>query len=374
MERRVSHYKERASRTPLEILREFTDCPFMGCSRYYPVKDESKNMVVRAYFAVDNVTLEEVVIKLIERGKPCSPNVVNELQVHWLSYGHPYIAELKDVFVTDSYLAIVMRFVPGLALDAVIERHGALSEETARSVFQQLLLAVKFLHDSGYMNRDIKVNNIIYDDMTGSIALQDFMYSRHDQINSDPREAFRGLPYTAPEVLVGKEGEQADADGNRNVWEMGVCLFKMVTGKFPFERPGDGKPSYRTVPIVISRISRMEYNIPESLSETLKDLLNRIFVSNTKERIDLEHIMAHPWVNEAPWPCSVDSIRERMSQVRCPVTKEKLDEMVEASQRRSHVAPLGETSNADVVDRVCDSVTDDVMLEESSRERIRDIL
>lgn len=364
----MSRFPEKSSLTKSQLLDYFGDCPFLGHSPYHPIKDESKNMVVRTYFAINSKSKEEVVIKLVERGKPFSELVANELRVHWLSYGHPYIAQLKDVFLTPGYIAIVMEFVPGFDLDRLIGQRGPLAEDVARGVFQQLLLAVKFLHDGGYTNRDIKVNNIIYDDCSGSIALQDFMYSRHDQVNSDPREAFRGLPYTPPELLSG--GSKVDYGNSANAWELGVCLFKMVTGKFPFEKPGDTKTTYSTIPVVIQRISRMDYTIPDSLSESLKDLLKRIFVPSTSQRILLEDICAHPWVNNgAPWPHTPDEIREIMQRATCPIDRQTLETLIAEAKTSQGTQGNGTKET----ESLCDAVTDDVLLEASTKERIEEM-
>jgi serine/threonine protein kinase len=368
MDRRVSRFPEKSSLTKAQLLDYFGDCPFLGCSSYNPIKDESKNMVVRTYFAINSKTKEEVVIKMVERGKPWTDLVANELRVHWLSYGHPYIAELKDVFLTSGYIAIVMKFVPGLDLDKMIGHSSApLTEQVARRVFQQLLLAVKFLHDSGYSNRDIKVNNIIFDEETGGIALQDFMYSRHDQVNSDPREAFKGLPYTPPELLSG--GSKEKFGNSANAWELGVCLFKMVTGKFPFEKPGDKKTTYSTVPVVIQRIATMDYTIPENLSESLKDLFRKIFVQKTSERILLEQICAHPWVNEEPWPYTPDQIGELMQSKTCPVDRETLENLIATAKTRDQ-RDMMTTRDTETL---CDAVTDDVLLESSTNQRIEEM-
>jgi hypothetical protein len=72
MERRVSHVPSLSEAG--SYLEKFPDCPFLS-SRYIPVKDESRNMVVRTYFALEKNTKEEVVIKCLERGKVRCLNV-----------------------------------------------------------------------------------------------------------------------------------------------------------------------------------------------------------------------------------------------------------------------------------------------------------
>jgi serine/threonine protein kinase len=361
LERRVSSFPEAC-----DDLDRFQDCPFYPGSPYTPVKDVSKNLVVRTYFAKNSKTGEELVIKCIERGRTCTPACLSELKIHHMSFGHPYIAALQDVFLTERYLCIVMAFAAGFDLDTIIKSQGKpLSEEVACKVFQQLLLAVKFLHDGGYNNRDLRTNNIIFDQRSSSVKLQDFMYSRHDQINSDPRDAFKSLPYTSPELLSG--ATKSDVGDSANIWELGVCLFKLVTGMFPFERESDGPTTYRTVPVVISRVSNSDFTVPEHLSGPLKDLLTRIFVTDRSKRIQLDEILSHPWVNSQPWPPEAGHIAEMMRAARCPVSKEVLEGVSKAATQQG----MGRSATYSTEDELIDTAAADEMMQDQALHAMR---
>lgn len=69
--------------------------------------------------------------------------------------------------------------------------------------------------------------------------------SKSEQINSDPNSALGSLPYTAPEVLSNtmRHGHQAD------VWSLGVALYKMCVGRYPFERPEDAADARTAVQV-----------------------------------------------------------------------------------------------------------------------------
>lgn len=69
--------------------------------------------------------------------------------------------------------------------------------------------------------------------------------SKSEQINSDPNSALGSLPYTAPEVLSNtmRHGHQAD------VWSLGVALYKMGVGRYPFERPEDAADARTAVQV-----------------------------------------------------------------------------------------------------------------------------
>jgi serine/threonine protein kinase len=69
--------------------------------------------------------------------------------------------------------------------------------------------------------------------------------SKSEQINSDPNSALGSLPYTAPEVLSNtmRHGHQAD------VWSLGVALYKMCVGLYPFERLEDAADARTAVQV-----------------------------------------------------------------------------------------------------------------------------
>ena len=135
---------------------------------------------------------------------------------------------------------------------------------------------------------------VISDSARPQVKVQDFMYSKSEQINSDPQSALAFLPYTAPEVLGNslKQGSAAD------VWSLGVALFKMVTGMYPFDRPEDASDARSAVQAVLSRIASVEYVIPGDLSPDLRDLLGHMLVRNPEERMRCEDILNHPWVKK----------------------------------------------------------------------------
>lgn len=64
-----------------------------------------------------------------------------------------------------------------------------------------------------------------------------------------------------------KHGHQAD------VWSLGVALFKMVCGGYPFERPDDTADQRMAVRNVLARIANIDYIIPTTISPELRDLL-----------------------------------------------------------------------------------------------------
>jgi len=347
---------------------------------YAPVAELFKHSLGIVYLASNRESGGLVIVKLVERGASVTRHVASELGIHHRCSGHPFIIQLLDVFLTSRHLAIVLEHAPsGDALE-LVSTHGPLPEEEARCLFQQILMAIMHLHSLGAANRELKLENIFLkfpqDDgnnvvPTGSahfstlsspphrpiVKLQDFMYSKSEQINSDPHSALGSLPYTAPEILNNSMQEGTAAD----VWALGASLFKLTTGMFPFERVEDARDARRTVQAVLQRIASADYDIPESLSPDLRDLLNRMLVRIPEDRIRMEDIVKCPWVARDMPPEVIKANAMVRSEV-CPLSEDALRSVIEEAQ--INLCPLNSDTVEDMADDILNEEEADDLLDE----------
>ena len=193
-----------------------------------------------------------------------------------------------------------------------------------------------------------------------AVKIQDFAYSKSEQINSDPHSALGSLPYTAPEVLNNTMTESCAAD----VWALGVALYKMVTGMYPFERPEDVKEARSAVQAVLGRIARVEYSIPDSLSPALRELLSHMLVRDPLERMRLHQVLDHPWVKENI-PSELLTINTSVdSSAAGPMSEEELKQLV--SEAQVSLRPLDSENVDDLADEILDEEEADELLDELS--------
>lgn len=186
-----------------------------------------------------------------------------------------------------------MDYVPGGDLFHYIKERVRLTEGLTRWLFQQLIIAVDYMHKKNIANRDIKLENILLGSGDHPIAqLCDFGFSKHTLFESKPHSKVGTAVYFPPEMLYGKQGTY---DGKCcDVWACGVVLYTMLAGNYPFQLFGEKREHLRQL---VQKILELDFVFPPELhlSATVCSLLQRIFVSDPSERITIAEIQQDIW-------------------------------------------------------------------------------
>jgi len=128
---------------------------------------------------------------------------------------------------------LVMEFLEGQTLAAVLAKRKRFSEAEAVAYASQICDALEYLHANGIAHRDLKPQNIMVC-ADGSLRLFDFGIAR---VETARRLTFVGLTpalgtpdYISPEQVRGRRG-----DHRSDIYSLGAILYEMVTGSTPFE-------------------------------------------------------------------------------------------------------------------------------------------
>eukprot|EP00798_Chlamydomonas_sp_ICE-L_P016282 gene16282-22463_t len=111
------------------------------------------------------------------------------------------------------------------------------------------------------------------------------------------------IGYMAPEVMRGCECRYDPKASD--AFSIGVVLYVMMCGKYPFDHPADGfLPAYAQSMKVLERIEKEKYELPPSVeaSDLVLDLLQRLLKAKPAYRMSVSEILEHPWFNEGPPP------------------------------------------------------------------------
>lgn len=235
------------------------------------------------WLVVDINSGKEWALKISQQG---SVQLKRESLLHQ-NLRHPNIIRLLDWWQDshgNGYL--LQEWAPGGELFERIQPDQGFPLDAAHMHFLQLLRVLIHLHERGVAHRDVKAENLLLD-ANGNLKLTDFglatLYRRAGE--ERPLHSRCGTElYMAPEVFAGKayRGESAD------VWSLGVVLYLLVQGAYPWEFAADQDRAYREY-LRARRLSG-------KLSEPLQSLLISILDPNPDTRPTLKQIFEHPWV------------------------------------------------------------------------------
>jgi serine/threonine-protein kinase len=152
---------------------------------------------------------------------------------------HPHTVRLFDYGTTsDGVLFYAMELLEGEHLAALVRREGPLSPERAAYLVDQAARALGEAHDKRIVHRDVKPENLFVCEAAGE---GDFVKVLDFGIARDLAETGTALTHTgsvagsavtiAPEVVRGDPASAA-----ADVYALGVVLYFVLTGVFPFER------------------------------------------------------------------------------------------------------------------------------------------
>jgi len=156
---------------------------------------------------------------------------------------HPNIVQTFDFGQCDGALYLVMEYINGDDLSALIRREGPWSFARAARLFMQVCDGLVEAHEAGIVHRDLKPENLMVvkrRDGAEHIKILDFGLAKLRERATDPGRSsvssggqVIGTPYyMAPEQV---RGEPLDA--RADLYSVGAALYRVLTGVPPFDAP-----------------------------------------------------------------------------------------------------------------------------------------
>ena len=247
-----------------------------------------KGKFATVFLGIHEETGQKVSIKQLKKSELNTDNLlIKEINIQKKLF-HPYLTQMYCVIEKSDDIYIISEYCSkGDIIKNLLEK-GTFDESFSCKIFQQIISSLEYLHKNNICHRDIKPENILLTEKLDA-KLTDFGLSRHFKKNELLNSSCGSPIYAAPEMLEGKSYDGTKID----IWSLGISLYTMVCGELPFVVDDEND-----IYILMDKIIKGNYNIPEFLSNECKDLIKNMLVTDPDKRITLEQIKNHKWVNK----------------------------------------------------------------------------
>lgn len=226
----------------------------------------------------------KVAIKILARqsiNDSAAEKVRREINIMRL-LSHPHIVRLFEVIETRSCIYVVMEYMNSGELFDYITENGRLEEDEARHLFQQIISGVESCHLHMVVHRDLKPENLLLDSK-GNVKIADFGLANIMRDGHLLKTCCGSPNYASPEIV----SESLYAGPEVDIWSCGVILFALLCGSLPFD---DDNLSG-----LYAKIKSGIYTYPNYLSIGARDLIRRMLVVDSVNRITIPEIYKHAW-------------------------------------------------------------------------------
>jgi protein kinase len=230
---------------------------------------------------------------------------------------HQNVVRLLQVFREDEVLHLVFELLGKSLLKSLNER-GAHSEDEVRSVMSQILTGLAYVHRQGFFHRDLKPDNLLWQDDILKIA--DFGLAREIRSRPPFTEYCGTRWYRAPEIILRSEFYNSPVD----IWSAGAIMAELFLGRALFQGTSEtdqiykifgvfGAPTQRNWPDGIKLANRMGIRFsstpPTGLAALIPNaspaalsLMNEMLRFDPARRPSASQALRHEWFVAAEGP------------------------------------------------------------------------
>eukprot|EP00667_Euglena_gracilis_P014525 EG_transcript_15054 len=205
-------------------------------------------------------------------------------------FQHPHLVTMYDIFATRSAVfEIVDNVFAGNDLFDYIynSRNMHLSEKQAATILEQLLQALKYLHERGFVHRNVRPDDSIF--MRQKLeSAPEVVLGNYCFLAQGSSTDYIGAPcYVAPEMVRGD-----CYDSKVDLWALGVTLHTMLTGNLPF----DHSDPARLGQLICTEQLQFRGSEWQNISAGAIDLTMALLNKDPDRRCSAARALTHPWI------------------------------------------------------------------------------
>ena len=211
--------------------------PTLLAGRYRIVSPLGSGGMADVYLAEDERLGRQVAVKVLKAKLAADDEFVERFRIEAraaASLNHASIVGVYDRGTAEGVTYIAMEYVPGETLKQRLRRDGALPSDEAVQIALAVLSALGAAHGRDIVHRDVTSYNVMLAE-DGRVVVTDFGIARMGESALTRTGAMMGTSsYLSPEQAQGRP-----ADERSDLYNLGVVLYEMLTGRVPFKGETD---------------------------------------------------------------------------------------------------------------------------------------
>eukprot|EP00331_Platyophrya_macrostoma_P001967 CAMPEP_0176424882 /NCGR_PEP_ID=MMETSP0127-20121128/11085_1 /TAXON_ID=938130 /ORGANISM="Platyophrya macrostoma, Strain WH" /LENGTH=564 /DNA_ID=CAMNT_0017805991 /DNA_START=8 /DNA_END=1702 /DNA_ORIENTATION=- len=248
-----------------------------------------------------------VAVKRVEKGRMGGAKLEKDLilqeKTTMLKLHGPFLTNLIATFQTKTHFYFTMEFMPCGTLRQLLNRSRELTEDEIRHFISEIIAAVEFVHQAGYILRDLKTDNVLLDEK-GHIYLCDMGLTGLGPKEGENLNYCCGTAeYMAPEMLA-RRGYTYSAD----YYSLGIIAYELADGLPPFCRLSREDS-------ISERILHEKPRLKSKRSDAFKDFVYSLLAKDPKARLGskngIQDLISHEWMKNLDF----HGIRKRKNTV-----------------------------------------------------------